>query len=392
MSSAPFHNGNNSNADPDWELREQQQQQQDDDEVLRPFHRSPFWNWKCVGIGILCVAAIAMVLFAIVSLTQKGNEELVIAEYSSAPTDSPTTLSPTASPTVPFPTQAPTLYKPFTSRTELVDAIRDYVLVLQESTNTSGSDDTNTTLNSTTLVETSPVALTYGYPMNAWDVRRVTDFSYLFSSWEVVRDFNEDVSGWDTRHVTSLAYAFQNLHRFNQPLQDWNVSSVTNMEYAFAGATAFNQPLDQWDVSAVVDMSHLFVDAQSFNQPIGQWHVSSVTTMEQIFWHAYEFNQPLQDWDVSSVVDLQQAFWNAQSFNQPLDEWQLDQGKFLQFMFYNATAFNQTLCPWGAYEPFVDNNPVLTNAFRGTACPSDADPNLDGTSSFLGPFCYSCGV
>jgi len=46
----------------------------------------------------------------------------------------------------------------------------------------------------------SEPAYTYGYPMNTWDVSKVTDFSWVFAHV----NFNDDISDWDVSSATDM--------------------------------------------------------------------------------------------------------------------------------------------------------------------------------------------
>ena len=78
----------------------------------------------------------------------------------------------------------------------------------------------------------------YGH-ISTWDVGDVTDFSYVFSSF----DFNDDITNWDVSSATNMNGMFQYATAFNQDLSNWDISSVTDMRYMFQEATAFNQQL-----------------------------------------------------------------------------------------------------------------------------------------------------
>lgn len=169
----------------------------------------------------------------------------------------------------------------------------------------------------------------YG-PISEWNVRYVTDMSYLFVDefwfndvYEQDNVFNEDISKWNVSNVFSMEGMFHNCIRFNQPLNNWNVSNVTNMSVMFAGATSFNQPLDKWDVSNVKSMNSMFYFADTFNQPLNEWDVSKVTDFAGMFQNAVNFNQPLNDWNVSKAKTVSSMFFNATSFDQPLVKWDI---------------------------------------------------------------------
>ena len=91
---------------------------------------------------------------------------------------------------------------------------------------------------------------------------------------------------------------FSGASSFNWPLDSWDVSKVTDMSSMFSGASSFNWPLDSWDVSKVTDMSFMFSSASSFNWPLDSWDVSKVTNMDSMFSGVTDFKQNLGKWYV----------------------------------------------------------------------------------------------
>ena len=112
------------------------------------------------------------------------------------------------------------------------------------------------------------VGQTYGWPMNSWCVGNVTDMSWLF---QLMEDFNEDISAWDTSSATDMSDMFRGATSFNGDLSAWDTSSVTTMFHLFNGATSFNGDLSAWDTSRVINMNWMFEDATSFNQDLCAW-------------------------------------------------------------------------------------------------------------------------
>jgi hypothetical protein len=148
----------------------------------------------------------------------------------------------------------------------------------------------------------SDIAMTRLSNIKYWDVRKITDMSYLFSFltsnlpksidltyWDTSNVKNmhrlfeggkfvvSGITNWNTSKVTDMSYMFKDNNAFNIPLL-WNTSNVTNMKEMFRGATNFNQPLF-WDTSKVTDMSRMFFDAKSFtfHQSVGGWDKSKTT-------------------------------------------------------------------------------------------------------------------
>ena len=115
------------------------------------------------------------------------------------------------------------------------------------------------------------IASTYGYPIDNWDVSKVTDFRSLFS----YTDFNEAIGSWDVTNATSMSFMFDHAIRFNQDISSWDVSSVTDMRAMFRGAE-FNGDILSWDVSNVTDLRSMFRWAAKFSGDISTWNVSRV--------------------------------------------------------------------------------------------------------------------
>ena len=87
---------------------------------------------------------------------------------------------------------------PFTTTEELYDAVDDYI-------NSNGANTTSS-------------AITYGYPIGAWDVSRLTNFSMVFDSNRQSlfddfdtesRDMPYDVSNWDVSNAVDMSRMFR---------------------------------------------------------------------------------------------------------------------------------------------------------------------------------------
>ena len=110
------------------------------------------------------------------------------------------------------------------------------------------------------------VAQTYGWPMNSWCVKDLTEMSFLFAGSSSVTPslFNEDIFDWNTSAVTNMQSMFHNVASFNVDISLWDTSRVANMKNMFNGASSFNQDISSWDVSSVSDMEGMFFYATSF--------------------------------------------------------------------------------------------------------------------------------
>ena len=92
------------------------------------------------------------------------------------------------------------------------------------------------------------VAESYGWPINAWCVDNVQDFSFLFSPTTNVlkASFQERLSGWNMHNALSVESMFEGNEYFDQDLSSWNLSKCDNFNRMFFGATNFRQDLCRW--------------------------------------------------------------------------------------------------------------------------------------------------
>lgn len=123
-------------------------------------------------------------------------------------------------------------------------------------------------------------AVTYGFPMNNWDVSHLTDLSYVFSNRST---FNEDIRSWNVANVTNMRGIFWDAKSFNQDISSWDVSQVTNMGFAFSGATSFHQDISSWNVRRVTNMRRMFCNATNFNPHLIDWDLSNVQDTDNMF-------------------------------------------------------------------------------------------------------------
>jgi len=74
-------------------------------------------------------------------------------------------------------------------------------------------------------------------------------------------------------------------------INTWDVRQVTDMSYLFADKCEFNDPIGEWDTSNVTNMEGMFYDANAFNQSIGGWNIRNVTNMICIFQYAVSMEE-----------------------------------------------------------------------------------------------------
>jgi hypothetical protein len=80
---------------------------------------------------------------------------------------------------------------------------------------------------------------TYGH-ISDWDVSKVKDMCYLFSSNVLnanTYDFNEDISNWDMENVIFVSGMFEGCVKFNQDLKKWKLNSLTTSQIMWTSNT-----------------------------------------------------------------------------------------------------------------------------------------------------------
>lgn len=178
----------------------------------------------------------------------------------------------------------------------------------------------------------------FNWPIDTWDVSRVTSLASTFAN----SSFNRSLNSWNTSRVTNLAATFLNNSSFNEAIGSWNTSGVTSLSQTFEG-TRFNQSISSWDTSRLTDMYRTFFGSV-FNQPIGDWNTSSLTTLQQTFYNC-QFNQLISGWNTSNVTNMIQTFALNGVFNQPIGSWNV--GKVTSFAeTFRDCAYNQPLSGW----------------------------------------------
>ena len=345
---------------------------------LHPSERDPFpssWTgcWKRLfnrkrvfgAWAILLVLLVGGIILAVAVAPFRDEQEQNSLENGfSPPTVSPNIISDNSR--NPEPTVAPTTSAPqrisYNSRQELLKAVDDYLLVLEQENEQQLTDTNGAGSDRNTSVATV-VGLEY------WDVSAISDFSEVFSAsrngqvarmldfsglnqWNTSRattmkgmfrdaiEFNADLGAWDTSNVQDMSFLFAGTSNFDQNLSSWQTSKVTSMAYMFDGATAFSHDgLANWDTGRVQDMSRMFREASSFNVFVGNWSTVRLTNMYGMFWNAASFNQDLSSLNTSKVTDMGSLFRGATLFDRPIA---LDTSSVLDMtsMFHGATAFN----------------------------------------------------
>jgi len=103
----------------------------------------------------------------------------------------------------------------------------------------------------------------------AWNVGRVTDFSYMFRRTTVTAFNNGDP-----------------LNTVGTGMQNWNIGAN------LTGTTTIN-------------MRNMFTQADAFSQDIGTWDVGRVTNFYEMFYHAGRFTGAgLDSWSFASASNV----------------------------------------------------------------------------------------
>jgi len=213
-----------------------------------------------------------------------------------------------------------------------------------------------------------------------WDVSRITDMEGpLFN---MVTEFNSDISGWNMAGVTKTNSMFEDADKFNVNIADWNMSNVIDTGRMFQYASAFNQNISAWDMSSVSDTYSMFFgrfQETAFNQNIGGWDMSSNTNSYGMFKFCNNFNQNLSGWDMSKVTDMADMFHSNVEFNQDLSSWKVAKVVDFMRMFDGASKFKQNLCDWD-FTASEDHD----NMFAGTSCEGGHTPTPNVS------VCFNC--
>jgi Mycoplasma protein of unknown function, DUF285 len=253
------------------------------------------------GLAILLmVLVIGTVLGVVLGSTNRNQDD----------STTPSLVSPTASPT--------SSYRAFESTAELYDAVELYV-------NLTSSGN---------LTAESPLSIQYGYPIGAWSVSRLVNFSRVFdpdrtqvldSNREpnIFSDFNEDLSGWDMSNAETLAGMFAANNEFlGLGLDAWDTSRVTDFSFVFLYAAKMNQSLASWDTSSATFMDGMFLEASVFNGDLTNFIMTKVESTAYMFQGAVSFAaEDLSMWDMSNVENMNSMFESANLFNGDVSTW-----------------------------------------------------------------------
>ena len=199
------------------------------------------------------------------------------------------------------------------------------------------------------------LATTYGYPMGAWDVSQIADFSHLFA---LRTHFNEDLSQWNMESATDLSFMFHHAHKFDgRGLGNWDIRRVQSLEQTFFGAESFQADLSGWTPTAsLTNMRGTFWRATHFNSDIGNWNIRGVTTLRRCFSDALQFDQDLSGWETSAVTDMSYMFWQAISFRQVPHAWDISNVQTKEQMFANVPYYESKHVQQDLLDVWPNNN------------------------------------
>jgi len=200
--------------------------------------------------------------------------------------------------------------------------------------------------------------------LSKWDVHSVSDFGSMFSS---ATKFNSDLSQWNVSSGKIFTSMFSGTKAFNSELNDWNMSNATDFRQIFYQATAFNRDLNRWDTRNVAILDNMFYGATVFNGDVSDWDTSNVTTMRSVFGSTPVFNRDISRWNVAKVADFSGMFSSSKAFNQDLSAWNTASATNMLQMFYNASGFKQNISGWNvtkvtSYSAFYANSGLLSTS------------------------------
>ena len=263
-----------------------------------------------------------------------------------------------------------------------------------------------------------------GQGLEYWDVRRVTDFSNMFSggekfvgnlsSWDVSKgllfnrmfngctQFAADLTGWNPLAAENTSEMFNNCQLFRSDLKDWrmprllnmsgmfkwctsytadlsdwDVSQVRNFSDAFRGCNAFRSDLSRWNVGSGEDFSGMFESCNHFVSDLSKWDVAEAKKMDRMFWGASNFTSDLSNWEVSKVTDMSKMFAGAEKFNSDVTKWNVEKVKSMTGIFENAKQFNCSLASWNLKGLLVEKTITLSGCGMGVA---NYDRTIEGWS------------
>ena len=176
--------------------------------------------------------------------------------------------------------------------------------------------------------------------LNCIDTSAITDMSYLFGTFNNIKNISFNVSNWNVINVTNMSYMFYDCKNFDCDLISWDVSNVTNMSHMFQNCENFTgEGLDKWDVINVKNMACMCYKCKKLDCDLSNWNVSNVTNMSYTFKICYEFKgNGLENWNVSNVENMVGMFYSCKKLNCDLSKWNVSKVKNKRSMFYDCNS------------------------------------------------------
>lgn len=186
--------------------------------------------------------------------------------------------------------------------------------------------------------------------LNCIDVSRVTDFSRVFSSSPLLRQFNGDISKWDTSKAQSMKGMFQG-SQFNGDISKWNTASCNTMASMFK-ESAFDGDISRWNVSRVIHFTETFSHgAFGDYQPddaLASWNVERAHVLTRMF-EGSSFNGDISQWRPLRATNMVAMFKDS-AFCKDISMWPLHTQPKLDIsdMFKEnpAALAKQSITPW----------------------------------------------
>ena len=95
--------------------------------------------------------------------------------------------------------------------------------------------------------------------LNCIDTSAITDMSYLFGTFNNIKNINFNVSNWDVSNVENMNYMFKECGIFDCELSNWNVGKVKHMQHMFHSCYEFKgKGLEKWNVTNLKSMKQIF--------------------------------------------------------------------------------------------------------------------------------------
>lgn len=273
----------------------------------------------------------------------------------------------------------------------------------------------------------SNVSQKYGWPIGAWCVSQVGDFSHILDPERdeyglevnlseeallVAYNFHKDIGDWDlsesadmthildsvqnlsailgidrwdTSRMKDMAGAFKDT-QWVEPMLDlssWDIGNVWGVASIFKGSNVSIPGIAGWNTESLAQMFGFAEGAVNFNEDIGNWNTHRVFTLQRAFRDAESFNQDLGRWNTSSLKKLNMAFWEAKSFNQDLSNWDVS-GVGTMHDTFHGSSFNQDISSWDVSEVTTMRNIFRRTPFNQDISSWDVSKVTALTSAFEG--------